>query len=192
MKELQLSEKMTLRQVADILGKDESTIRKIGKELFPDAFQNGKTTYLTEIHVTAIKLNLGKNSDLPKTKLEKALLIQQAMKFQQEIIEEQQAEIEMLTPKAIAFDSFMSAENSISVSETAKMFNVGPYKLFRMLRDAKIFKSNNVPYQDYMHHFDVIAKPVKIGDKIENKPVTLVKPSGVDFIMKKFNLKKAS
>lgn len=64
-------QKMTVKEVAAALGKDESTIRKIGKELFPGAFKNGKKTLLTEVQITAIKLNLGKNSELPKTQLEK-------------------------------------------------------------------------------------------------------------------------
>jgi hypothetical protein len=54
---------------------DESTIRKIGKSLFPDIFKNGIATLLTEYQVTAIKLHLGKNSDLTKTELEKDLII---------------------------------------------------------------------------------------------------------------------
>jgi hypothetical protein len=79
-------QKMTVKEVAITLCKDESTIRKIGKELFPDTFKNGKKTLLTEVQVTKIKLNLGKNSELPKTQLEKQLIIQQAHELKKCIV----------------------------------------------------------------------------------------------------------
>lgn len=85
-KELSTEKTMTVKEVAEIMDKDISTIRKIGKTLFPEVFKHGIVTNLTEKQVTAIKLNLGKNSSLPKTELEKELLIQQAMQFQQEKI----------------------------------------------------------------------------------------------------------
>lgn len=66
MNELTNEKFMTIKEVADILNKDESTIRKIGKTIFPKIFKNGKITYLNEYQVTLIKLNLGKNSELPK------------------------------------------------------------------------------------------------------------------------------
>jgi len=77
---------MTVKEVSEILKKDESTIRKIGKNLFPDCFKNGVKTYLNEKQITVIKLNLGKNSELPKTDLEKEMIIQQALILQQEKI----------------------------------------------------------------------------------------------------------
>jgi hypothetical protein len=43
-------------------------------DYFRDAVKNGKKTLLTEVQITAIKLNLGKNSELPKTQLEKQLI----------------------------------------------------------------------------------------------------------------------
>ena len=87
---------MTVKEVASIFNKDESTIRKIAKELYPGSFRNGVRTLLTEVQVTAIKLNLGNNSELAKTNLEKKLLIQQAMNFLNEEVEELKQENNML------------------------------------------------------------------------------------------------
>lgn len=93
MNELSKEKMMTVKEVSSILGYDESTLRKIGKELFPEIFKNGVKTYLNEMQITAIKINLGKNSELPKTELEKELLIQQAMIFQQEKIKTLQTKL---------------------------------------------------------------------------------------------------
>ena len=96
MNELITPMSMTIKDVAEALKKDESTIRKIGKRLYPDKFRNGITTWLNEEHVTAIKLSLGRNSELPKTVLEKHLLIKQAMQFQNEMIIELSSEVQSL------------------------------------------------------------------------------------------------
>lgn len=189
MKDLATEKTMTIKEIADILGKDESTIRKIGKELFPELFQNGKTTFLNETHVTAIKLNLGKNSDLPKTELEKELLIFQAMQFQQEKISKLQTENGELKPKAIQYDAFLNNESYQRIGDVAKIFGIKPHKLFKMLRDAKILKDNYVPYEPYEHHFKTVETPIKGGFNVFT---SYVKPSGVDYISKRFNLQRSA
>ena len=178
---------MTLKEVAEIFGKDESTIRKIGKELFPDIFRNGVITYFNEIQITAIKFYLGKNSELPKTKLEKALLIRQAMQLQNEIIEEQQIEIDRMKPKELVYDKFMQAENSQPMFEVAKILKIGRNTLFKLLREKKVLNKNNIPYQEYAHYFEVIMEPIQKGSIIENEPVTLVKPEGIEYLNKILN-----
>ena len=90
-------QKMTVKQVADILCCHIDTIHNWIDKLFPDIKQNGKTTYLNEVQVTAIKLKMSEAHNLrsvPKaqTRLEKSLIIRQAMRFQDELIEELTAE----------------------------------------------------------------------------------------------------
>lgn len=82
---------MTVKQVAAVLNVSADLIKKRVRELYPDKMVNGKTTYLTESEVTAVKLRITQNSsiatyddrnrlsDMPKTALEKSLIIQQAM-----------------------------------------------------------------------------------------------------------------
>jgi len=84
--------RMTVKEVAQAFNCDERTIQLKVKEFFPEIVQHGKTTWLTEKQVTKIKLKLGVHSNsvssfgLPKTLLEKQMLIKQASMLQDEII----------------------------------------------------------------------------------------------------------
>jgi DNA-binding Lrp family transcriptional regulator len=87
--------RMTVKETADVLGVSVETVRANGKALFPNLFVNGKTTYLNEEQVTAIKLRIQGHHNLQNTlevknaatDLEKELVIQQALVYQQEKIE---------------------------------------------------------------------------------------------------------
>jgi DNA-binding Lrp family transcriptional regulator len=85
---MQGDKRMTVREVADVFGVDISTVTKRVRELFPQKVRNGVTTYLDEAEVTRLKMELQHNGHLgqlsevaimPKTRLEKELIIQQAM-----------------------------------------------------------------------------------------------------------------
>lgn len=96
--------------------------------------------------------------------------------------------VKQLTPKAESHDRYLSAENAEDMAVVAqKLFGdkIGRNKLFKTLREKGILKPDNTPYQDYMQYFKVVTKPQTMGDKVVNIPVTLVKPEGVDFIMRK-------
>lgn len=92
---------MTVKDVAKELGCDDETVRRHVKKLCPDHFKKGLPGYLDEAQVTYVKkmLELSGRSDirnvaeLPKTKLEKQLLIRQAMELQDEIINELKVEL---------------------------------------------------------------------------------------------------
>jgi len=64
---------MTIKEVAEIFGVSVETITAKIRELFPGKMKPGKTTYLNEIEVTAIKLNSVKKYE-PETDLEMLLL----------------------------------------------------------------------------------------------------------------------
>lgn len=106
----------------------------------------------------------------------------EALRLAAKLVEEN----ETLKPKAFAHDAFMSAGNSQSVGDVAKLFGVGRNKFFQVLRDAKILMSDNVPYQEYMRYFETKEMPVRTGARIENKIITYVKPEGVDYFHKRF------
>ena len=87
--------RMTVKEVAGAMGLSQDKVYRSARELFPRAFTAGKTAYLDEAQITALKYNLRKTAEvmvMPKTSLEKALLIKQAMQLQQEMVEELQAE----------------------------------------------------------------------------------------------------
>lgn len=104
MNELTNEKLMTVKEVAEVLGVSRQLISEKVKYLFPEIVRNGVETKLNEKHVTVIKLSVEKNPMLPsttvegmlKTNLEKALLIKQAMQFQDELIYELQSENEKL------------------------------------------------------------------------------------------------
>lgn len=146
-----MDKSMTIKEVALIFNKDESTIRKIGKEIFPELFKNGIETRFKESHVTAIKLNLGKNSELPKTELEKKLIIFQAMQFLNEEIDILKSENKKLesTVKMLVHD-FKKLYTSTEISKELNLKSA--QQLNDILANKKIqYKQNGtwVLYSDY-------------------------------------------
>lgn len=87
---------MTVKEVAVILNVSRQLVSEKVKELFPEIVKNGIETKLNEKQVTTIKLNIEKNQSLPstivegmpKTHLEKKLIVAQAIQILNEEIEE--------------------------------------------------------------------------------------------------------
>ncbi len=216
-KELSTEKTMTVKEVAEVLGVDRSTIKKIikklGATLHPLLRSNQGGYLLNEKQVTAIKLQIGTGrNDLQhvkdvksiKTNLEKELIISQAEEFKKEytipatygeaLIEAGKLAIEndkltyeneIMKPKAIEYDKFMQSDTTQSIGEAAKILKIGRNSLFKILREKKILMLDNTPYQQYMKYFTVIEKPVNMGHKIVNKPVTLINSKGIDYLSKK-------
>lgn len=104
-----------------------------------------------------------------------------------------EAENKELAPKAEAYDSFMDATGKYSVGAVAKMLGTSQNKLFRELRNRGVLISKgamrNTPYQQYMHHFEVIPHKYKRTDDEDGcSYTTYVQPSGIDFIRRKLGL----
>jgi len=91
-----------------------------------------------------------------------------------------------LEPKAEAYDTFMDASNLQPMNDVAKCLGIGRNKLFALLREKKIIRSNNTPYQEYIDrgYFEVKEKPIKMGDTSFNYAQTFVTAKGVDYISK--------
>jgi phage antirepressor YoqD-like protein len=101
-------------------------------------------------------------------------------------------QIREMTPKAELCDKFISAKNSQPIATVGNLFGIGEKTFFKMLREAGILipdgTRKNLPYERYMKYFEVKDIPVRMGDKIVNVPTTYVRPIGIDFLAKKFNL----
>lgn len=183
---------MTVKEVSEVFNCSEDTILRAVNNLWPGKTKMGIRLYLNESEVTAVKLkieghhNLRSTEELPKTDLEKALLIKQAMQFQDELIDKLKKENEIMKPKAIIYDKFMYSEEYKSITEFANVLGIGRNKLFDKLRNLGILKKDNTPYQEYLDrdYFKVIYVPVTIGLKVDNKPQTYIKPKGMEFISK--------
>ncbi len=73
MKELSQERMMTVKEVAEVLGVAESTVRNKVSEMFPEIVRNGIATYLNEQQATEIKKSLVPRDLTLKSKLENAI-----------------------------------------------------------------------------------------------------------------------
>ena len=160
MNELDLFEKkMTVKELAGVLSLDERTIQLKVKELFPSLVANGKKTVLTEKQVTLVKLELEKKFEV-KTQLEKEILIQQALFYQQEKINSMQlelteAKVKLLeqTPKVEFYDTVSQTNGWYNAKQLSNMLAIpelGRNNLLKRLRDMKYLTEYNKPYQKWI------------------------------------------
>lgn len=158
---------MTIKELSVVLGVSERLIQKRVKELFPDLSKKGHTTYLTEKHVTAIKLRIEENSSLatthdrsklakmPKTKLEEDLLIQQAMQIQSNRISLLQEElqnatqiIELNAPKVkLAEDSIRDKDKHYSITNAGKQLGLKQTFIFNLMKEKHLLTVDKLPTQ---------------------------------------------
>lgn len=104
----------------------------------------------------------------------------------QKTVKEKQREIDELTPKAEDWSAFMDSKGNMTISKVAKALDIegiGRNKLFDILRNKEVLRSNNEPYQRYINdgYFKVIAV-AKNGRKFTQ---TLVTGKGMSWINKK-------
>lgn len=113
---------------------------------------------------------------------------------QEEARIEAEQKLAIAAPKARDFDVTMAAFGAVGIDVAANVINhpnLGRTNLFRFLRDEKVLKSGthptvkNTPYSKYSHHFKVVLKRCGSGSHDETRSVTLVKASGISFIIGK-------
>jgi phage antirepressor YoqD-like protein len=196
--------RMTVKKVAEVLGVSPDTILDSIKDIEAQSenirfgkvqgIHGGKPYYvLDETQVTAVKMNLRKNSQvaaMPKTDLEKELIIQQALVYQQEKINALADRLAIAEPKAEFFDQVADCRDALQMRDVAAALNIpdlGRNKIFELLRKKGVLDDRNIPYREYQDrgYFRVIEQ--KWTDKegethINLKP--LVYQRGIDFIRK--------
>lgn len=136
-----------------------------------------------------------KTGSYGQIELSREELLSRAFLESQKVIEEKDATIHELTPKADAYDAFIDADGTYSVGNVAKMLGLSQNKLFDLMRNAGVMIAKgamrNTPYQKYMHHFAVKAFEFERSDGTRGTSYTTrVQPSGVDFIRKKIGLEQ--
>jgi anti-repressor protein len=144
----------------------ENFKRWVRKEVIPSIRKHG--AYMTPETIEKVLLN-------PDTIIQLATVLK----------EERQRRL-MLEPKAMAFDTFMDGSNLQTMNDVAKCLGIGRNKLFKFLREEKIMRANNTPYQEYIDrgYFEVKEKPIQMGDSVINYAQTFVTAKGVDYIRK--------
>ena len=93
--------------------------------------------------------------------------------------------LKKLQPELSIVDKFTNSDGYYDLKVFSKILdieNMGRNKLFKWMRDQKIFMKNNEPYQKYMDYFKVFPVTSKSG-MIFNK--TMIKPKGITYIFKK-------
>ena len=120
------------------------------------------------------------------------MVMSRALKLAEKRILSLEEERQKLLPKAEAYDTFMDASNLQPMNDVAKCLGIGRNKLFALLREKKIIRSNNTPYQEYIdrRYFEVKEKPIKMGESVINYAQTFVTPKGVDYIARIVEVEK--
>lgn len=113
----------------------------------------------------------------------------------QKLLEEKEAKIAELTPKAEFYDTVANSESLLSMGDVAKTLDmgVGRNKLYKFLRDKNVLMDNNIPYQKYVDagYFKAIEGHYMAGDNSVVSTTTYVKQKGVDYIRKLLTKNKA-
>lgn len=190
---------MSVKEVSKTLGVSDRTIRRYVEKFFPEIVENGKATNLSELQVTKIKLELqkAKNLDtvdqLPKTDLEKEIIIQQALQLQAEKIErltrekaEKEKRLEEAQPKIEFFDQVGDSNGNLPLNETAKILGTGRTRLSKRLQNDNIFlEGKPIPYQKYIESGYFEVKTTTAYNHIQKQ--SFITPKGLQWLQKKYN-----
>lgn len=120
-------------------------------------------------------------------------IVHQALSITARRVETLTARVAELEPKADAYDHFLDATGKFSVGTVAQMLGTSQNKLFRELRNRGVFiaqgSRRNTPYQQYLHHFEVIPHEFERSNgEIGCSYTTYVQPSGIDFIRRRLGI----
>jgi anti-repressor protein len=140
--------------------------KKMREELNKPQFQ------LPQNYVEALEALIGAEKD--KIQLQE----QNAYKDQQ---------IAIQAPKVALYDVAMSADGVQPVGTVAKELGLGRTRLFALLREKKILRSNNEPYQEYIERGYFKLRMYTIThytNGLENKTQPMVTPKGIAWLHK--------
>lgn len=104
-------------------------------------------------------------------------------------------QIALQAPKVALYDVAMSADGLQPVGTVAKELGLGRTRLFALLRDKKVLRQNNEPYQEYIErgYFKLRLYTITHNTTgLENKTQTMVTPKGVAWLHKFINDNKGA
>jgi Rha family phage regulatory protein len=105
----------------------------------------------------------------------------------EELNKKREEQLTLQAPKVALYETAMNAKNNFTMERVSKTLGYGRNKLFEFLREQKVLRFNNLPYQEYIDrkYFDVRQYSITHNTTgIENKNQTLVTPKGVAYIHK--------
>jgi len=175
--------RMTVKEVAEALGAAESTIRNKARELFPEAIENGKTTYLNEEQVYLLKKSLVPRDLTLKSKVDSALsaldieeMTIKVLAYHKAEAERLRAELTAAGPKIEGFNALMRSEQTMSITDAAKHFGLHPKThVFPYLRDRAYLTKDDMPSQDAIDAGYLALRETKCPDgTVRKQAVVLV------------------
>lgn len=90
-------------------------------------------------------------------------------------------------PKIEAFNELMSSSDSLDFLTFSKIIKIGRTTLFKKLRELKILRKDNTPYQSYVNkgYFKVIENTYRYNksEEVKINHKTMIMPKGQTFIM---------
>jgi phage antirepressor YoqD-like protein len=189
--------RMTVREVAEVLGVTDEAVKKHIRELWPDLMRNGITTYLTEEHIMEIKHRMlpttsvvGAITDLEAAEMLIKIAEHFKVRFEQErkVRIETESKLAITEPKAEFFDQVADSNDAFNMRNVAAVLNIhgwGRNKIFQHLRSKGVLDDRNVPYRKYQErgYFRVIEQ--YYTDKKGKNHIylkTLVYQRGIKFI----------
>jgi phage antirepressor YoqD-like protein len=192
-------QRMTVREVAEVLGVTDEAIKKHIRELYPDLMKERVTTLLDEKQITEIKRRMRLTTKVASaiTDIEAVeMLLKSAehfkARFEQErrLRENAECRLAITEPKAEFFDQVADSKDALQMRDVAAALNIpgmGRNKIFELLRKKGILDNRNVPYREYQDrgYFRVIEQ--KWTDKEGETHITLkplIYQRGMDFIRK--------
>jgi len=114
------------------------------------------------------------------------VLIATALIEAQKIMDDQSKQIEQMKPAVDFYKAVTSSKDAIEMSKVAKVLNmgIGRNRLFELLRDKKLLRYNNEPFQKYIDagYFRVVEQKYTQHGEIKISIKTLVYQKGLDYI----------
>jgi anti-repressor protein len=98
---------------------------------------------------------------------------------------QREEQLALAAPKLALYDTAMNAGNNFTMERVSKTLGYGRNKLFEFLREIKVLRGNNLPYQEYIDRGYFAVRQYSVTHYttgIENKTQTLVTPRGMAFI----------
>jgi len=165
--------RMTVKEVAEVLGVSERVVQLSAKRLYPEEIRNGFTTYLTEAQATSIKLDLQRHHNLEgtfevvTTDIEMKQKAAEVMAWLMRDNEQLKAALAIAAPKAELADRIATADGLKSLAEIGKINGIGPVKIFEVLSSRGILYrklKSWLPYQCYIDqgYFSVKESTYKV------------------------------
>ncbi|MBR4030440.1 MAG: phage antirepressor KilAC domain-containing protein [Clostridia bacterium] len=201
MNEIATEKTVTTKELAEMLGVDVDTVNNTVNRLgFSDVLRKSTggrpTRVFNEKQATLIKQAIQRHHNLVtrqidnvSTDLEGELLVQKAMAYQQMKINQLQAKVKEMQPKAIIYDEFVSRDRFCNFRDGANYLHISQSDLMNLLKTRYIYKNNVGEYRcygEYSQYFTL--RPFTLGDKTKQQLMFTIK--GLEFFKNKINSTK--